>query len=101
MILHARVQTLSSRRRVRVPSIASYEDLSLRERVGHAGSGPARTQSSTTPRIKHLTNTPVHCEIIPVREDDVRTARRLVEEALERLGALRQTVLVLELRANK
>jgi hypothetical protein len=33
-------------------------------------------------------NIPVYCEIVPVREDDVRAARRLVEEVFECLGAV-------------
>jgi hypothetical protein len=80
---------------------ANYENPFLRERVCHAGSGPARTRWSITPPIEHLTNVHMHCEIVSVREDDIGAARRLVAEALRCLGAFRQTVLILEFRANK
>jgi hypothetical protein len=42
----------------------------------------------------------MHCEIVSVRKDDIGVACRL-EDAFRCLGALRQTALILEFRANK
>jgi hypothetical protein len=43
----------------------------------------------------------MHCEIIPVRESDVCTARRLIEKTFGCLGGLRQTALILKFGADE